>query len=140
MEKTLKSRFQCNGKGFHLTFENGNVFSVQFGTRNYCDAQGKDQAEGQAGSQTAEIAVYKRSKCSNRRCGGSYIEWHHWDFGGPWGHFLTYDGQTEIGHLTTDQVLKAMVFVSQLDDLRPHPGRTDPDHPEPEKEISCENL
>jgi hypothetical protein len=51
-----------DGKGFHITFENGYTVSVQFGPGNYCDHRNKDfdkSAEcGKAGSRTAECAVW----------------------------------------------------------------------------------
>ena len=32
----------CRNKGFHMTFENGNTVSVQFGPGNYCDPRHPD--------------------------------------------------------------------------------------------------
>jgi hypothetical protein len=51
-----------DGKGFHITFENGYTISVQFGPGNYCDNYdmeiGEDNSKaGEAGSRTAECAV-----------------------------------------------------------------------------------
>ena len=51
------------GKGFHITFENGWTVSVQFGGGNYCDNYDMligDEYEqaGEEGSNTAECAVW----------------------------------------------------------------------------------
>lgn len=52
-----------DGKGFHITFENGYTVSVQFGMWNYCDNYGADFKEntneelGEKGSSTAECAI-----------------------------------------------------------------------------------
>ncbi len=51
-------------KGFHITFENGWTVSVQFGPGNYCDNYDRfrigeeDEEAGEAGSSTAECAVW----------------------------------------------------------------------------------
>jgi hypothetical protein len=52
----------CDGKGFHIGFENGYTISVQFGPGNYCDNYDmrighEDGAAGKRGSMTAECAV-----------------------------------------------------------------------------------
>ena len=54
-----------NGKGFQVTFSNGNTISVQFGARNYCDNYTKmnftknfdkfTRKLAEEGSMTAEI-------------------------------------------------------------------------------------
>ncbi len=56
----------CQGKGFHIVFDNGWGLSVQIGTGNYCenrssqlsaDWQADQLAAGDHGSIDAEIAV-----------------------------------------------------------------------------------
>jgi hypothetical protein len=51
-----------DGKGFHITFENGWTVSVQWGSGNYCDNYSRPYSEntlcGAEGSQTAEIAAW----------------------------------------------------------------------------------
>ena len=50
-----------DGKGFHITFENGYTVSVQFGKYNYCsnrDRRDDEAQQGKDGSGTAETAVW----------------------------------------------------------------------------------
>lgn len=79
------------GKGFQMTFENGNTISVMFGTGNYCDNKNgiNDQTEGTK-SGTAEIAI--------------------WNKEGVWYNF----GNDEvIGYASTDETAKWVQFASQ---------------------------
>lgn len=52
-----------NGKGFHISFENGWTVSVQFGPGNYCDNYDmrigyENEEAGKRGSATAECAAW----------------------------------------------------------------------------------
>ena len=63
------------GKGFHISFENGWVVSVQFGPGNYCDNYDReisreDIKSGSEGSGTAECAVWPG--------GGQMVEYKGW--------------------------------------------------------------
>lgn len=53
------SRFSANGRGFHMTFENGLTVSVQFGPGNYCENHdAMDFSIGKIwSSKNAEVAV-----------------------------------------------------------------------------------
>lgn len=50
----------CRNKGFHITFENGWIVSIQWGCCNYCDNYGSNDFDGErkghgAQSDTAEV-------------------------------------------------------------------------------------
>ena len=52
----------CQGKGFHIRFENGYTVSVQFGPGNYCENRytrigDEDEQAGRKGSINAECAL-----------------------------------------------------------------------------------
>ena len=60
-----------NGKGFHITFSNGNTISTQFGAGNYCDHYNKmnftsknyekyTSELAEEGSMTAEIWCWNK--------------------------------------------------------------------------------
>ena len=88
-----------DGKGFHITFENGYTVSVQFGPGNYCDNYGEDFSNvelcGKRGSKTAECAVWSH--------GGALI--FHPDF----------DGNTVSNRSSPTDVLKLFNWAaSQL--------------------------
>ena len=49
--------FKDTGRGFHMTFENGYVLSVQWNPGTYCsDRNYDDNAE----SKTAEVAIWRK--------------------------------------------------------------------------------
>ncbi len=50
-----------DGKGFHLTFENGLGISVQIGIGNYCDNRQKKQLGSMPTSTTAEIGIWDKN-------------------------------------------------------------------------------
>lgn len=55
------------GRGFHMTFDNGWTASVQWGSGNYCenfdlDARSADANAGANGSKTAEIAAWDKDR------------------------------------------------------------------------------
>jgi hypothetical protein len=84
------------GKGFHMTFENGNTISVQFGAGNYCgnhDEEFPSDIPKKTTCEDAEIAI--------------------WDKNGKW---LTKEyldkGDDVLGWLTADEVLKAMIWTA----------------------------
>ncbi len=57
------------GKGFHMTFANGNTISVQFGPANYCDNYDRKIDEetiqcGKEGSSTAEVWAWNEKNDS----------------------------------------------------------------------------
>lgn len=82
------------GKGFHITFDNGWTASVQWGSGNYCenfdlDARSADANAGAKGSKTAEIAA--------------------WDKDGNWYNF----GDDNVkGYVTPNQVLTFLNMVA----------------------------
>jgi len=81
----------ANGKGFKMTFENGNTVSVQWGPTNYadiCDGQDKPKACQTWSSKTAEIAAWNAKK-----------EWHN------------FECDQVAGWQTTDEVSAFMEFV-----------------------------
>tara|TARA_R100001132_G_C3214343_1_gene55801 strand:+ start:122 stop:409 length:288 start_codon:yes stop_codon:yes gene_type:complete len=48
-------------KGFHVEFDNGLTFSVQFGSGNYCDNRNEEfTTDGYKMSSNAEIAVWDK--------------------------------------------------------------------------------
>jgi hypothetical protein len=60
--KLAEGFYICDGKGFHIKFENGWTISVQFGPGNYCDNYdmrigNAEEKAGKKGSTTAECAV-----------------------------------------------------------------------------------
>jgi hypothetical protein len=65
-----------DGKGFHITFQNGYTVSVQFGPGNYCDNYDERWENitkcGEAGSTTAECAVWSGD-------GGGMIKYSGWN-------------------------------------------------------------
>ena len=78
------------GKGFHITFANGNTVSVQWGPGNYCENYNKNFSEQTPSSATAEIAG--------------------WSAEGRWYEFP--DGQEVQGHQTPEQVLAFMSLLA----------------------------
>jgi hypothetical protein len=77
-------------KGFHITFENGWVVSVQFGAGNYCDHHNSDDYDRNLGhSKTAEIAA--------------------WDKDGNWHHF---EHDTVDGYKTPAEVLEFINMIA----------------------------
>lgn len=82
------------GKGFHITFDNGWTASVQWGMRNYCqnyayDPPRSDAEVGVSGSKTAEIAA--------------------WDKDGNWYNF----GDDQVkGYVTPNEVLMFLNMVA----------------------------
>ncbi len=90
------------GKGFQLTFANGNTISVQWGKGNYCENHFKDIAmEGvnlwgySLDSKDAEVAV--------------------WDKDGNWTtkDFIPDLSDDVAGGLSADEVLALMVKVAK---------------------------
>jgi hypothetical protein len=86
------------GKGFHLTFKNGNTISVQFGAGNYCDNYNDDIIESMnktsCESETAEVAT--------------------WTAGGEWNlkKFLPEATDDVHGYMSADEVLDLMNKVA----------------------------
>ncbi len=87
-----------DGKGFHITFENGWTASVQFGSGNYCDNRDEEISRdgyvraGKRGSKTAEIAAWPKES-------GLY------DFG--W-------GDTVKGYCEPDEVVVWLATVAAM--------------------------
>jgi hypothetical protein len=50
------------GKGFHMTFANGNTISVQFGGGNYCENKDLEDNKPNLTSKDAEIMVWDSNK------------------------------------------------------------------------------
>lgn len=50
------------GKGFHMTFKNGNTISVQFGFGHYCDRHYVENGEKDVECKNAEVAVWDADK------------------------------------------------------------------------------
>ena len=92
------------GKGFHITFENGYTLSVQFGTGNYCSVRysakwGDEKKVDMWESPNAEIAVIKP--------GGGFMGLE--EFG------LDYtDADVVAGWQTPEEVLELMNKVKDL--------------------------
>lgn len=106
------------GKGFKMTFANGWMISVQFGTGNYCENRSLDMSDmlpdeslnkyltrrdrevGEKGSADAEVAV--------------------WNHEGKWANF---GGDTVSGELSPDEVAEVIGIVSNLHrhEGDPHP-------------------
>lgn len=88
-----------HGKGFAISFENGNKVSVQFGHGNYCqnysfpkiEVGGIDKMQREAGakgSNTAETALLKG------------------------GDFIPYDGDKVQGYRIPEEVLELLNFAA----------------------------
>lgn len=88
-----------NGKGFHVTFDNGFTVSVQFGYGNYCENRYEGDSNeynqrrlGEQGSATAEVAVW-----------------------GPDGKFVKLDEYDDVcGYVTPEQVALLLHRVSTI--------------------------
>lgn len=99
------------GKGFHITFENGYTVSVQFGMANYCENRNFDiryenwreeeVSAGERGSSNAEVAIMDNK--------GNFV-------GQELGFF---DGDGVEGWCSPARVIEIMNGVSQLDDCLP---------------------
>jgi len=90
------------GKGFQMTFANGNTISVQWGRRNYCKNYMKDTPMENVNlwghvlaCEDAEIAV--------------------WDKSGEWitQAYLPDLNDDVAGNLSADQVLRVMIEVAK---------------------------
>jgi hypothetical protein len=90
------------GKGFQLTFDNGNTISVQWGRGNYCENYSNDIPMESINlwgysleSKNAEIAI--------------------WDSEGVWitKEFIPDLNDDVKGLLTADEVLKLMIEVAK---------------------------
>lgn len=90
------------GKGFHVTFENGISCSVQFGLGNYCDHYRMSGFEnftelnreiGEKGSKTAEIAAWQPND--------DWVRMPHWE------------GDVQ-GYQTPKQVLEFLTYMASL--------------------------
>lgn len=88
-----------NGKGIHITFENGHTVSIQFGGGNYCSnydieiGSGRDERSIPA-SGTAEVAA--------------------WDRSGKW--VKLGDGDDVVGYQTPAEVLAILTRIAALPD------------------------
>ena len=88
------------GKGFQMTFANGNTISVQWGYGNYCENRDGEMTYNMKGrdimteSIDAEVAT--------------------WDKDGNWNlkTFITDNGDDVKGWLTADEVLELMNKVA----------------------------
>jgi hypothetical protein len=89
------------GKGFQMTFSNGNTISVQYGYGNYCESKMKNYPKENVNlwvhfveSKDAEIAV--------------------WDKEGNWitSNFIDCGGDDVKGYLSADEVLDIMNKVA----------------------------
>ncbi len=96
MSNSAKPGFRITeGKGFHISFENGYTVSVQFGKYNYCENRDRrdDAAKhGEEGSCNAETAVW-----------------------GPEGNLLYInpdDSDSVQGWQTPEQVLKTLNWAA----------------------------
>jgi len=58
---TEKDNSKTYGKGFQMTFENGNTISVMFGRGNYCSNRGGNIEKDGNWSETAEICIWNES-------------------------------------------------------------------------------
>ena len=54
-------RITRKGTGFHITFENGNTISVQWGPRTGSDNNAKEYEDGATESTTAEVAAWDKN-------------------------------------------------------------------------------
>jgi len=85
-----------DGKGFHITFDNGWTMSVQWGYHNYCDAKDPTKLLGGVDSLTAEIA--------------------YWDANEVWHDF----GSDQVkGYVSANEVARVMAQVSNLPNSKP---------------------
>jgi len=86
-----------DGKGFHITFENGVTVSVQFGAGNYCSTNSKNipYTELNTKCEDAEVAV--------------------WDNTGAWitSEYTNADYDDVIGYQTPEDVLKILNWASK---------------------------
>ena len=78
------------GKGFHVTFENGYTVSVQFGYYNYCSNKSmqiglENKAAGASGSPNAEVAWW-----------------------GPDGNFIPFENDDVEGYKSPKEVLELL--------------------------------
>ena len=100
MNKENQSLFSItSGKGFYMTFDNGFTVSVQFGVYNYCENFTLDKTfdNNSTESKDAEVA------CLNKK--GRLISLEDFD---------KEIGDTVIGYLNTNEVLKFMNWVANL--------------------------
>jgi len=80
------------GKGIHLTFDNGYTISIQFGSGNYCDNKSIAYGEIPDGANTAEVAA--------------------WGPGGEWMELGEND--KAIGWQSPNDILNTMLKVSKM--------------------------
>ena len=79
------------GKGFQMTFENGNTISVMFGSGNYCGNKSRVSTKLNATfSNDAEIAI--------------------WNEAGDW---YDFGSDTVKGYLNTNEVAEWIKFASE---------------------------
>ena len=78
--------------GYHITFANGYTASVQWGSGNYCDNYNAPYGSNPTSSATAEVAYWKD---------GPMLE-------------IPEAGDTVNGHLSANEVLAFLTFVSSL--------------------------
>lgn len=90
-------------KGFHITFENGLLASVQWGAGNYCDNHFPEKTfnlfNNDAESDTAEVAVFDKH--------GEFMDI---------GNFVPDDASSDgmiAGYLTPEQVVDFLVKVKE---------------------------
>ena len=93
--KEIKRKPFNTVSGYHITFNNGYLLSIQFFVGNYCDWHYQDfwhEFDYQT-SKTAEIAYWKT----------------------PNGELIEIDGDTVLGYQTFGQVLEWMKKISQME-------------------------
>ena len=86
---------KCNGKGFQITFSNGNLVSVQFGVGNYCENEDCGTFDLEKNTPTcrdAEIAAWTKD--------GTWYKFPH---------------DTIMGRVTPDEVASFIQFVATSD-------------------------
>lgn len=90
------------GKGFQMTFKNGNTISVQFGFGNYCSG-------GNNKTEMENVNLWKHSaSCEN-------AEIAIWDKDGNWitESFIDCGGDQVKGYLSADEVANLIAEVSK---------------------------
>lgn len=95
------------GKGFHITFDNGVTVSVQFGSSNYCDNYelpwSGPSAEQEIESSNAEVAVWDDNRSMRERRMAWITRLYYPD----------HDDDV-IGHRSPDDVVKILQWARGL--------------------------
>ena len=91
------------GKGFHVTFENGWTVSVQFGPHNYCSNRSEIAGDYHEPVKRDGIAYWESQRSNNAEIAA-------WDANGAWYVFNPEDefSETVKGWVSPDEVLAFM--------------------------------